>query len=273
MNARKKNENPYHPDIQIFLVLIPFISAFNYYLTYSNIQLNWFLALTFSIDTVQGYLAWIGVRYLILYLDNKMPYNEGPGKRILVQLISTTILGLLIISLLTEAVSLIARGEAAPMNFYTIDLFIISIWFLVVNDVYIGIHYYRKWQQLESRQREQKRINTEGIIATAGKKDIQLRFDELLGFYVDGNYTTACNIDGKKYYLDQSLNKLEETLPVAHFFRLNRQFIVNRSLISGFRRKENGKIAVMLRHTELLPSEITVSRLKAPSFKKWFRPG
>ncbi len=28
--------NPYHPDVALFLVLIPFISAFDYYLTYSN---------------------------------------------------------------------------------------------------------------------------------------------------------------------------------------------------------------------------------------------
>ncbi|MDZ7647838.1 MAG: hypothetical protein U5K54_12005 [Cytophagales bacterium] len=53
-------KNPYHPDVALFLILIPFISAFNYYLTYTNIQLSWFLLLTFTIDTVQGYCAWWG---------------------------------------------------------------------------------------------------------------------------------------------------------------------------------------------------------------------
>ncbi|NUQ23863.1 MAG: hypothetical protein HUU34_07910 [Saprospiraceae bacterium] len=32
-------------DVPLFLILIPFISAFNYYLTYSNIRLNGFLLL------------------------------------------------------------------------------------------------------------------------------------------------------------------------------------------------------------------------------------
>lgn len=100
-----KFRNPYHPDIPLFLVLIPFISAFNYYLTYSNIGLNWFLLLTFTIDTVQGYFAWWGVRAFILYLDQKLPYETGVFRRIAVQFFSTTVIGLTIISLLTELVS------------------------------------------------------------------------------------------------------------------------------------------------------------------------
>ncbi|WP_373398287.1 hypothetical protein V8V91_00535 [Algoriphagus halophilus] len=57
----------YHPDILLFLWLIPFISAFNYSLTYSNIQWNGFLLMTYTIDTVQGYLAWLCVRWMILF--------------------------------------------------------------------------------------------------------------------------------------------------------------------------------------------------------------
>ncbi len=59
----------YHPDIRIFLVAIPLISAFNYYLTYPNIHFNGYLLLTFTIDTLQGYLAWWAVRSIILKLD------------------------------------------------------------------------------------------------------------------------------------------------------------------------------------------------------------
>lgn len=42
-----------NPDIPLFLLLIPFIAVFNYWLTYSNIKFNWFLLITFTIDTVQ----------------------------------------------------------------------------------------------------------------------------------------------------------------------------------------------------------------------------
>jgi hypothetical protein len=65
----------YHPDIRIFLLAILLISAFNYYLTYTNIQLNGFLLLTFTIDTLQDYIAWWAVRNIILKLDEKIPYT------------------------------------------------------------------------------------------------------------------------------------------------------------------------------------------------------
>src|SRR4051812_42611574 len=100
-----KRKSPYHPDVMLFLVLIPFISAFNYYLTYSNITWSWFLLLTFSIDTLQGYAAWWAVRSFILYLDRQKPYGVKPLARILIQLVCTMAIGLVVISLLTELTS------------------------------------------------------------------------------------------------------------------------------------------------------------------------
>lgn len=265
---------PYYPDVPLFLALIPFINAFNYYLTYSNIRLNWFLLLTFSIDTVQGYLAWISVRYAILCFDRVMPYGKKPLRRILLQLISTTILGLLVISLLTELVSWLARGKPADAHFYTRDLVIISIWFFVINGIYIGIHYYNEWQGSEARRREENRRKAEGLLVKLGKQDLQLSYDGLAGFYVDGEYVLASTMEGRKYYLDQSLDKLEQKLPATLFFRLNRQYILHRQKIAGFERAENGKINVLLQDgIGPFPSKIAVSRTKAPAFKSWFVDG
>lgn len=267
-----KHKRPYHPDVVLFLVLIPFISAFNYYLTYSNIRFNWFLLLTFSIDTVQGYSAWWAVRKLILLFDSKMPYEEQPIRRIVFQLFTTTLTGLLIISLSTEAVSWIAKGKPAHESFYALDLFIISIWFFVINGIYIGLHYYNLWKRAEEKFLLNNRIKTEGLMVRVGKQEVKLNFESILGFYVDGEYVVACDLSGKKYYLDQSLDKLEDGLPSDFFFRLNRQFIVHRQQITGFKRADYGKLIVQLKSSEYFPSEITVSRIKAAAFKDWFRP-
>lgn len=80
----RSDNNPYYPDVKFFLILIPFISAFNYYLTYSNIRFNGHLLATFTIDTVQGYLAWLAMRKLILFFDKKMPYSGRPTRRIII---------------------------------------------------------------------------------------------------------------------------------------------------------------------------------------------
>lgn len=262
----------YYPDVPLFLILIPFISAFNYYLTYTDIKLNGFLLLTFTIDTVQGYLGWLGARYFILYLDKKRPYSDGTTSRIAIQLAGTALIGLFIISILTELVSWIARGRPAPLHFYTRDLFIIGIWFFVINGIYIGLHYYREWRELAATRERENQARTGGIVVKHGRQDNRLAYAELSGFFVDEHYVIACHTNGKKYYLDQSLDKIEKGLPDTLFFRLNRQYIVHRQLVSGFKREENGKLLVLLQASENFPPSVAVSRTKAPAFKRWFRP-
>lgn len=262
----------YHPDILLFLVLIPFISAINYYLTYTNIQFNGFLLLTFTIDTLTGYIAWFFVRRLIIYLDRKLPYHQNLLKRLGIQIPATTILGLAIISLLTELVSYIAKGEGAPMNFYTVDLIIIGIWFFFINVLYLGLFYYNQWRETERKIALEEQIKADGFMVKVGKKDLKLDFEHLAGFFVDSEYTFAQDMKGKKFYLDDSLEKIGKRLPEDFFFRLNRKYIVHRHMISGFKRVENGKLIVLLQDTDFFPDQIPVSRTKAPSFKRWFRP-
>lgn len=272
MGKQYSASSSYHPDVPLFLVLIPFISAFNYYLTYSKIEFNGFLLLTFTIDTFQGYCAWWGVRAVILLLDKRMPYGINPLRRIIIQLLTTLIVGLLIIALLTELVSLIARGKPAPLDFYTIDMFIIGIWFFVINGIYVGLYYYNALRRTEMRRLEDNRMKTEGLLVKQGKQELRLKYEDLAGFYVDGDYAVAVSRPGKKFYLDQSLNEIEKSLPGNDFFRLNRQYMVHLDMIAGFKRLDNGKIAVALKTHEGFPAEVPVSRLKAAAFKRWFRP-
>ncbi len=262
----------YFSDIKLFLILIPLINIINYYLTYSNIKLDWFLLLTFSIDTAQGYLAWWGIRSFIRILDQKIPYNKSLIKRIVFQIISTLIIGLSIIVFLTELLSWIVKGKSAPLHFYTHDIMIISIWVFVINGIYIGAHFYNQWRNAEEKYQQDRRRHSEGFIVNQGNKKIKLTFEQIVGFYVDGDYSVVCTLKNEKYYLDLSLSRIEKKLPKASLFRLNRQFILHRKMISGFKRIENGKILILVNQHDLFPSQITVSRTKVSTFKKWFQP-
>jgi uncharacterized protein with PQ loop repeat len=268
MQARSK-----YKDVKFFLIAIAFISAFNYYLTWNHIKLNWFLALTYTIDTVQGWLAWWAVRSIIIYLDKKMPYGDHPLKRILIQLVITTITGLLVIILLTEMVSLIARGHTAPLSFYLFDIFIIGIWFFVINGIYIGMHYYSEWKESEHQRLAEKKVRTAGFTVKLGKQNLLVPFDEISGFYTEDGYTILLNNLNKKFFPDRSLDKIEKQLPGEWFFRLNRQYILHRNAITGFKRSNDGKIDVTIKGLENLPKAVQVSRTRAVAFKKWFQPG
>ena len=264
---------PKYNDIKFFLIAIAFISAFNYYLTYTNIKFNWFLVLTYTIDTVQGWLAWWAVRSIVIYLDKKLPYSNRPLKRILVQLVLTTIAGQLIIILLTELVSWIAKGRPALLNFYTFDVFIFIIWFIVINGIYIGMHYYAEWKQSEEMRQEDKKLRAEGFTVKHGNQNLLVPFEDILGFYVEDGYTILLTWQNKKFFPDKSLDKIEEQLPREVFFRLNRQYISHRKAVTGFKRGGDGKIDVLINVHEGFPQSIPVSRLRAASFKNWFQPG
>lgn len=259
-------------DVTFFLVAIAFIAAFNYYLTYSNIRLNWFLVYTYTIDTVQGWLAWWAVRSIVIWLDKKMPYGQRPLKRILVQLILTTLAGQLIIISLTEMVSYLVKGRFAPLSFYTFDVFIFIIWFMVINGIYIGMHYYAEWKQSEQQRQADKQLRAEGFPVKQGNQNLMIPFDDILGIYVEDGYTILLTRDNKKYFPDRSLDKIEGSLPAEFFFRLNRQYIAHRKAMTGFKRTGDGKIDVLLDGPANLPKSIPVSRLRAVSFKNWFSP-
>jgi len=257
-------------DIKFFLVAIAFISAFNYYLTYSNIKLNWWLVLTYTIDTVQGWLAWWAVRSIIIWLDKKMPYSKDAFKRIIVQVIVTTFVGMFIIIALTELVSWIAKGRPAIINFYTFDIFIIVIWFFVINGIYIGMHYYHEWQESEHRRREEKNIRSGGFTIKQGNQQLLIEFADIAGFYSEEGYTFLQTWQEKKYITDRSLDKTQEMLPEESFFRLNRQYLLHRNALTGFKKTGDGKLEILVKPIGNIPASVPLSRLRAAEFKKWF---
>lgn len=261
----------YSPDVLIFLVLIPLISAFNYYLTYSNIQWNGFLLLTFSIDTAQGYLAWLIVRRLIFWLDEVLPFGPKPAKRILIQVILTTIAGLSFIILTTEIVSWIAKGRPAIPEFYTMDVFIISIWFLVINGIYTALHYQHTLSEIQS----EKPVAIEvfpGFPVKSGNQELLIPAIEVAALKIDEEYVLLFTAKGKKYFLDESLDYWEKNLPAFEFYRLNRQTIIHRQILLGFRKLDHGKLEAELVSNSTFDLELGISRAKAPSFRAWFMP-
>ena len=43
-----------------------------------------------------------------------------------------------------------------------------------------------------------------------GKQNLSIPFSDIIGFYVEGEYTVAVTRQLKKYFLDQSLDKIEQ---------------------------------------------------------------
>ena len=142
----------------------------------------------------------------------------------------------------------------------------------MLNGIYITLHYYNAMRQLERLRQEEKKVRTEGFSVKDGRQNLVLAFDTIAVFFADDDYTAVITIDEKRYLLDKSLDKIQQSLPPELFFRLNRQYIVQRGIVRGYVKVENGKLSVSVSGSEYIPSSIQVSRTKAPDFKKWFEP-
>ncbi len=258
-------------EIKFFLVLIPLINVFNYYLTYNNISFSSRTLLTFTLDTILGYAALAAVHFIIVYLDQKLPFSENVMKRLTIQIITTLFAGMSIIISLTAIIHYSTKDGPIPVSFFTYDVFIISVWFLVINGIYVGIHFYREWRTAENKRIEENKIKTGGLKVKSGKQELLLNYEEIAGFIVDGEYIICFTMATKKFLLDQSMDKLEKQLPASWFFRLNRQFLLHRQIISGFEKAENGKLNILLKTFTPLSSSIKVSRTRASDFKTWFQ--
>ena len=267
-----------YPDWWIPVRLIPFAGSVNYYLFYPEVHFNGYFLLTFIADLIQGIAGWYVARRVILWLDVHYSWLVFPIKRLIFQLISTTVVGIGVISLLTEIdYAWLRQRPIEKSGFYSFDLLIIFIWTLVINGIYVSLFFYQLYREkLRSSTPEAVKTESTGsatsyIIVKLGKQDIRLEWDEMLLFYIEQQTVLLLTTSQKKYVIDFSLDSLETQLDSKRFFRANRQCILTRSAVKSITKEEEGKLLVNLREGTGVLDPIRISRLRAPAFKKWLK--
>lgn len=111
--------------------------------------------------------------------------------------------------------------------------------------------------------------NNKGLILSIGNKKEIVHHNEILCLYSNQKITYLINANEKHIVVDESLEKLEERLGNHKFFRVNRQFIIVSELVKEYKTMLDGKINIALKPISNMPSNISVSRLKAHAFRKW----
>ena len=113
----------------------------------------------------------------------------------------------------------------------------------------------------------QERVRqTSSIIVYQGDKIIPIEIESIALFYLEDNYVFAYTFDQKRHIVSQTLDELEN-LCGSSFFRVNRQYLVNRKAIKDAARYLNRKILVHLHVT--YPNQILVGKLKTSLFLEW----
>ncbi|MES2778260.1 MAG: LytTR family DNA-binding domain-containing protein [Bacteroidota bacterium] len=86
-------------------------------------------------------------------------------------------------------------------------------------------------------------------------------------FYVQNKQVFLMSKDGQKFPFDSTLELLEKRLHPDSFFRINRQFIVQRDAITEMHNETRGRVKIITEPT--FKDEMIVSIDRAIDFKKW----
>lgn len=105
-----------------------------------------------------------------------------------------------------------------------------------------------------------------GFISYNKGKLIPVQSESVICFYLRNQIVHAVT-DSGEYPLEETLDQVEARLPKDHFFRANRQFIIQRKHIAHAEVYFNNRLVVRL--DTKLSEQIIISRDKAPLFKEW----
>ncbi|MCF6407066.1 LytTR family DNA-binding domain-containing protein [Chitinophaga filiformis] len=97
-------------------------------------------------------------------------------------------------------------------------------------------------------------------------KIVPVRLENIVLFYIEKETLCLMTFDRQHYYLKKSLEEAEQ-LCGSNFFRVNRQFLVNRKAIKDASHYVSRKLCVNL--SVPFKEVITISKEKAPQFLAW----
>lgn len=100
------------------------------------------------------------------------------------------------------------------------------------------------------------------------EKVLPIRSMDIAMFYLRNNIVHLVTFDKKTYYPGKNLDELEQLLG-DQFFRVNRQYLVNRKAITHASNLRSRKmsVAISIAHDE----DITISREKSQQFLQWLQ--
>ena len=117
-------------------------------------------------------------------------------------------------------------------------------------------------------------VNGEATAAAArtflikkGKEFQLISTDDISMFYTDNKLTFAYNNNGSKFLIQSTLIELESQLNAKHFFRANRQFLINRKYINKIKQLDEGRFEIIIDAVDSL--HIDINQQKFSRLKEW----
>jgi hypothetical protein len=247
------------------------------------------------------------ISIITTYLDRQYPWHAYIATRVLYQLIAGFVIpAMLVLAYMYTYLIVILGFKKEEITFFYTE-FPISILFIIFwNAVYVGYFFYREsskqkvelqtlkaqlytlldiqtgseiipalaGQQISDNGDDEPEFNQAEphdkiriLVAVSGNKNIPIPVENIAYFYKEGNYTNLTTFQSETYLLNHSLDELMRLLEESHFFRANRQFIINIKSCHFFTNEENGKLAIHL--IPQIEDDVIISQKRSPAFRAW----
>lgn len=108
------------------------------------------------------------------------------------------------------------------------------------------------------------------IISKVGDKTKIIPIPTIAIVYSENKMNKVLTFDGTSHLVDYTLDELMERMSGNQFFKISRQFIVNRQAIQHWKPYSSGRL--LLKTNPELATDLIVSKDKTPRFKTWMLP-
>jgi len=207
-------------------------------------------------------------------LDKRYDWKQKTIQRIGLQTLFGLIIPSLIAFLLAAVYFRIFDMWILDTHYLQFDFPVIVLMLLLLNIYYLAFYFYRHWQYAENvnsmkdKQTEHASPKDKSIfIVQKGAKNIPLPIEGICYFYHDGDYNFVRTFEREDFLITQPLDEVQKQLPQQHFFRANRQIIVNFFACQHFEPLEFGKLELVVNPRP--KEQIVISQKRAKAFKEW----
>lgn len=228
---------------------------------------------TLAEDTLVTTLCWYAMRSYVIWLDQVYPFQKNVAQRIILQVPAALVINCGLLLMINETIQHYYYQKPTPTVVYTHHIWVYAIWTLLQNAIYITLGLLRAFKSFETTPSDVKLplAQPNKLAIKLGNKEFYVAFSNISYCTVTDHLTAVHTNHEETFIIEKSLDQLTALLPAQDFFRVNRQFIIHKSLVKSLEKQENGKVKLCLKEAAKLPPSVSVSRIKAPSLKKWLK--
>lgn len=128
-------------------------------------------------------------------------------------------------------------------------------------DNQILIETIRQFRQLQKKEYKQN------FLVYIRDRIIPVPVDNIAYFFLDNEKVWCLTFEGRKYMMDEPLDRIQSQLDPENFFRSNRQFIVSRKSVQSAAQYFQRKLKLALKPESDQP--VMVSKARTSEFKQW----